>query len=414
MIMFHKLRLRLMVVNLSVIFVLFSLLTIGTYFFVQDKMAEGRNHMMTRIARDLLTGIHPDVPPPGGPGPAAFFVKINSNQEIIAMSAFIPLPGDQLSQLVSQAYTRESWSAISLPNQREYIAYKSSLPDSDGMLLLFTDYQRDRETLQLLVTALGITGVICMLLSLLGSYFMANKAMKPIQKAWQQQRDFLADASHELRTPLAVIQTNLDVVRDAPAETVANQLRWLNNIHEEVQQMTGLVKSLLFLSQTDSQQQFLKKKMFALDQAMLAAAGAFRPVAAQKEINLIAQTSGGVLYHGDEGKLRQAISILLDNAIRHTPVNGEIKIGLEVIRQTVVLSVADSGEGIAAAEIGKIFLRFYQSDSSRSNGGAGLGLSIAKWIVESHGGVIKAASILGKGSTFTIRLPHTAHRAAGT
>jgi signal transduction histidine kinase len=282
------------------------------------------------------------------------------------------------------------------------------------MLLLFTDYQRDRETLQLLVTALGITGVICMLLSLLGSYFMANKAMKPIQKAWQQQRDFLADASHELRTPLAVIQTNLDVVRDAPAETVANQLRWLNNIHEEVQQMTGLVKSLLFLSQTDSQQQFLKKKMFALDQAMLAAAGAFRPVAAQKEINLIAQTSGGVLYHGDEGKLRQAISILLDNAIRHTPVNGEIKIGLEVIRQTIVLSVADSGEGIAAAEIGKIFLRFYQSDSSRSNGGAGLGLSIAKWIVESHGGVIKAASILGKGATFTIRLPHTAHRAAGT
>lgn len=404
--MFRKLRLRLMLVNLSVIFLLFSLLTIGTYLFVQDRMSHGREMMLTRMAEAIASGER--LPPPGPPpglGPLVFFAKVNNLWELTDTSPYVPLSFQQLMQAVQLANNSAPGRIISLDSQSTYAFHKVSLPDHSGMLFVFLDYQRDRETLQLLLTALGLTGLACMILSLIGSYFMANRAMAPIQQAWQQQRDFLADASHELRTPLAVIQTNLDVIRDTPSETVSSQLQWLDNIDEEVKQMTQMVESLLFLSQADSQQQLLRKDLFALDQAALAVVDLFRPVAAAQQIQLTTQISEVVFYHGDEAKLRQTIAILLDNAIRHTPAGGQIKVALVVSHQQVVLSVSDSGEGISPVEMEKIFLRFYQSDASRAKGGAGLGLAIAKWIVESHDGKIKVASTPGQGAIFTVVLP---------
>lgn len=418
--MFHKLRLRLMLVNISVIFVLFSLLITGTYFFVQGKMEYGRERMLRRVAADILSGERrPPGPGPGplggpeGSRPVLFHAIVNSAGSIIDTSPYAPLSFKQLSEIINQAYGAESGTVTSLDGQAVYAFHQVPLPGHGGILFVFMDYQWEREQLQILVSALGIIGLICMAFSLLVSYFMANKAMTPIRQAWQQQQNFLADASHELRTPLAVIQANLDVVRDAGAETIESQSCWLNNVYEEVQQMTQLVESLLFLSQADSRQQLLKKKIFSLDQALLAVVGAFRPAAAAKDVKLVVQTAAEIVYHGDEVKLRQTIGILLDNAIRHTPANGKIKIVLEANQQNIVLSVTDTGEGILDADMEKIFLRFYQSDTSRSKGGAGLGLAIAKWIVENHGGMIKVISIPGKGSTFTICLPH-ASRGTGS
>lgn len=422
--MFHKLRLRLMMVNLGVIFLLFFVLTIGTYLFVQERMTHGRDHMMRRVAEDLTSGFHTDLPPAGrgrpsdgpppnggppdgGPGPMLFFAKVNARHEVIATSTFMPLSSEQLAWLVNQAATSQTQEVIPVANQSEYVFLKRPNLDDDSVLYVFADYRRDRELLQLLVTGLGITGLVCMLLSLLGSYFMANKAMAPIREAWQQQQDFLADASHELRTPLAVIQINLDVVRDNPTETVASQARWLDNIYEELQSTTRLVESLLFLSRADSQQQPLMKDAFSFDQALVATVEHFQPVAALKQIDLSLQTKPGIAYYGDDMKLRQLVGILLDNAIRHTPTNGQVNVSLERYPHSIVLSVADTGEGIVAEELEQIFRRFYQADSSRAKGGAGLGLAIAKWIAESHEGMIQVVSEPGNGSTFTVRLPYT-------
>ena len=334
-----------------------------------------------------------------------FFIKINSNGDIIQNSPFTPLSHDQLSQLAQQTLHNGKSKDILFFNQIEYYYQITPAANQQDSFIIFQDFEHDRKLLRSLVTGLSITGVVCMIFSLFGSLFMANKAMVPIQKAWQQQKDFLADASHEFRTPLAVIQTNLEIVRDNPNETVGDQDHWLNNIYEETVCMTKLVESLLFLARTDSRQQLLNKELFLLDSAIITAAELFRPIATAKGLTLDLHIQEDLCYDGDEAKLRQVISILLDNAIRHTPSGGTITVTLKKNGpQGILLSVMDTGEGIPPEHIAKIFERFYQSDSSRSQGGTGLGLSIAKWIIESHNGTISAASTLGEKTTFTILL----------
>jgi len=410
--MFRKLRLKLMLVNLSVIALLFFLLITGTYFFVQDQMADGGNHMMHKLSRDLVTGKFIDFPPGPAPEdddhprPMIFFMKTNPSGDIIQTSPFIPLTKTQLSRFAQQTQKTGETRGSLLFDQNEYHYQITPVPDNQGLFIIFQDSQRDRNLLKSLVTGLSITGIVCMILSLFGSLFMANKAMVPIRKSWQQQKDFLADASHEFRTPLAIIQTNLELVRDNPEETVLSQDHWLNNIYEETLCMTKLVESLLFLARADSQQQQLTKDHFLLNQTIIIAAELFRPVAAVQGVTLDLQVETQIPYCGDEAKLRQVVGILLDNGLRHTPAGGKITINLENAQQGILLSVTDTGEGIDPSHVEKIFERFYQSDSSRSQGGTGLGLSIAKWIVESHNGSINAVSTPGKGGLFNVLLPH--------
>lgn len=420
--MFRKLRLKLMLVNLSVILLLFLLLITGTYFFVQDRMADGREHLINRMSHDLISGKFtdsiarrdspmnpPPYPPPDhgpGPGPMVFFVKVNQNNEILQTSPFMPLTANTLSLLINKIPLSEQNNGEITLNKNEYFYQLATIPGEQDFYIIIQDLQRDRTVLKELITGLSLTGIVCMILSLFGSLFMANRAMVPIEKSWQQQKDFLADASHEFRTPLAVIQTNLEIVRDNPGETVASQDHWLSNIYEETICMTKLVESLLFLARADSHQQLLSKDVFLLNQAVITAVDLLRPIADLKRITLTTQAKTDILYYADEGKLRQVISILLDNALRHTPESGTIQIHLTQLQHEISLSIADTGEGISSVLLEKIFERFYQSDISRAQGGAGLGLSIAKWIIESHNGHISVNSELGKGTTFRILLPH--------
>lgn len=434
--MFRILRLKLMLVNLSVIVLLFFLLITGTYFFVQDRMLDGREHMMNKISQDLVTGRFPDfppnrgpvpafnktidfppnhdltkdkptdLPPDNGPGPITFFIKISPADDILLTSAFMPLTNSQLSLLVLKIRQSKQDKGNILFDQNEYSYQITPEVDNQNVFIIFQDLQRDRNLLKALVTGLSITGIICMILSVFGSLFMANKAMTPIQKSWQQQKDFLADASHEFRTPLTIIQTNLEIVRDNPEETVRSQEHWLSNIYEETLCMTKLVESLLFLARADSHQQLLNKDHFLLNQTIMIAAELFRPIAAIHGIILDLQVKTPIPYCGDEARLRQVVGILLDNAIRHTPTNGQITVKLDNSQHGILLSITDTGEGINPEHLEKIFERFFQSDSSRSQGGTGLGLPIAKWIVESHNGNISVLSTLGKGTIFNVLLPH--------
>ena len=215
----------------------------------------------------------------------------------------------------------------------------------------------------------------------------------------------MADASHELRTPLAIIQTNLEVVLSDPEETVASQADWLNNIQEELRQMTFLVSSLLFLARADSKPNVLDSRDFALNQTVTRVSEAFKPAAAAKDIRIETTAMDKVICHGNESNIRQVMEILLDNAVRHTPSGGRVKLDLGKTEKKIHLTVSDTGEGIPPEHLDKIFDRFYQVDSSRSNGKAGLGLSIAKCIIENHGGTIRVASKPGQGTVFTILLP---------
>ena len=178
--------------------------------------------------------------------------------------------------------------------------------------------------------------------------------------------------------------------------------------------MKELVESLFFLAQADAHQQRLECDSFDCRDMIASAVCAYTPMAEEKGITLTADLGGENVIYGDDGKLRRVLRVLVENAVRHTDAGGSIVVRLTDEGKTSCLTVADTGEGIAPEALGHLFERFYQADSSRRKGGAGLGLAIAKWIVEAHGGTISADSVLGQGATFTVRLPKSGMHKGGS
>lgn len=419
--MFHKLRLQLTVTNASIILILFSILIAGTYFFSHGEFIRRSDEIAIRMISDIKSGLIPDiefkkklptvknVPQQSEEplGPTFFFAKTSINGLVTFQSSNLPVEPDELKKLIISASDSNKQKGSIMLGEREYRFFKSPVDYNSDTVFLFQDFTKENNLLRIQLTALIATGLICLILSFFSSLFMANRAIAPIQKSWQQQRDFLSDASHELRTPLTIIQTNLEVVLNSPEDTVASQIKWLQNIQGECTQMTKLVDSLLFLARTDANQYAFEQQTFSLANALIEAVGPFNPIAAAKGLLLdidIPRKDDAVIC-GDEMRIRQVINILMDNAIRHTNIGDQISVRLSQSHCKSLITVTDSGEGIEAGHLDKIFDRFYQVDKSRAKGGAGLGLSIAKNIVESHNGIIQVHSVYGFGTTFTVQLP---------
>ncbi|MEH7332376.1 ATP-binding protein [Neobacillus drentensis] len=237
---------------------------------------------------------------------------------------------------------------------------------------------------------------------------MSKRAMVPISGAFSRQREFVADASHELRTPLSVLLSSIDAMEmtiEPQKEDFSGKM--LMNMRQEVKRMTHLVSDLLTLARSDSNTIELKTETFDFRSYADKALESVSPLAAAKQISFSLESPAALLAVGDPERLSQLLYILLDNAIKYTPNEGKVKLFLSGEGQELGIAVQDTGIGIEREEIKRIFERFYRSDKSRSRqmGGHGLGLSIAKWIVDNHKGTIKVSSEIGKGSTFIVRIP---------
>jgi len=240
----------------------------------------------------------------------------------------------------------------------------------------------------------------------IGSLILSKVAIRPIQAAWQKQLDFTADASHELRTPITVIQTNLDLVMDNREETVESQMKWLKNIKAENQRMSKLVDDLLTLSRADTDQQMVEKEMFMLDEAILESFAPFEALANEKNIKLNVAINNQIAFFGDRKRIKQLIVVILDNALNYTD-SGTVSVKLAQSEKEITITVSDTGHGMEAEHLNKIFDRFYRVSKTKklNQDGSGLGLSIAKWIVQEHGGWIQATSTVGVGTSFVVHLP---------
>ncbi|SDE81148.1 sensor histidine kinase [Sporomusa acidovorans] len=432
--MFQQLRLKLTLINVAIMLALFFLLICGTYFFLSININNRTESMSLRIATEVQTGLisdfpprprdfakrldNPPPPPPPPPEPPSklpvilpplkfgfFFVKTSPEGTITFESSNQPLDADSLATLSEYALLlNDNYGTLTLEDT-DYSYLKAPLDNPSGWVIVFCDLTFEKTVLRLTLTILLTVGIFCAVLSFGTSFYLANRAMIPIKKAWQQQQDFISDISHELRTPLTVIQTNLDIVNESRDETVASQSKWLDNIQEESLCMRNLVNSLLFLARVDSKRQPLNKQHFCLDSALRQALAPFEAVIQQKNLCLTVQSTPAIEVYGDESQLKQVIVILLDNACRHTSPGGTISVSLLQAGNKAEINVTDSGEGIAPEHLERIFDRFYQVDKSRNKGGSGLGLAIAKWITESHGGSIAVSSMPDIGSTFTVNLP---------
>jgi len=259
--------------------------------------------------------------------------------------------------------------------------------------------------LQHVLVAVGAVGAFA---ALALGFFVSDRALQPIARSWRRQRQFVADASHELRTPLAVIQSNLDVVLRHTDGSVLDNLEWLNNAKGEARRLTKLTEDLLTLARTDSAQTQISRTSVALIDVVNSVVEGLTPLAEIKGIQIQVDAPQPQLFYvtGDSGRLHQLLVILLDNAIKYTE-QGQIIIRLVRLRTQIKLQVQDTGIGVDKQDLSQIFERFYRGDKARerTQGGVGLGLAIAKWIVEVHGGRIQAQSTLEQGTIFTVLLP---------
>ena len=232
-----------------------------------------------------------------------------------------------------------------------------------------------------------------------------NELLSRLDRSFETMRRFVADASHELRTPIAVIRGEADVALDhdrGPAEYKES----LAVIQDEARRLTRLIDDLLNLARADAGHVNLHVEEFYVNDLLAECCRSIQAKAGAKKIDLECRCPEDVAYRGDPELIRRLVLNLLENAIRYTPEGGRVQLSLEDSAHELRIQVADTGIGIPPETATHVFERFYRGDQARSrqNGGFGLGLSIVKWIAESHNGSVELSSEPGLGSTFTVLL----------
>ncbi|HLW85372.1 MAG TPA: ATP-binding protein [Candidatus Sulfotelmatobacter sp.] len=234
-----------------------------------------------------------------------------------------------------------------------------------------------------------------------------NEMLDRIETAFLRITEFTADASHELRTPISLVRTEAELaLRRSRGEPEYREA--LRHILLEAERTTSLIEQLLSLARADSGRETLNLRPVDLRETLRGVVEGWRHVASIRNLQFTANIEERELFVlGDETALRRVVDILLDNAFKYTPTPGTVELCLKQSGENAMISVQDSGVGIAEPEQDKIFERFYRVDKARSRalGGAGLGLAIARWIVSQHRGAVAVESNVGKGSTFRVELP---------
>ena len=279
----------------------------------------------------------------------------------------------------------------------------------DGTVrIAFADRTWERSSIGNLFLSCLLIWVLAMAAFFFVGLFLSSLALRPVEKAWKQQRQFVADASHELKTPLTVILANTGIVLAHPDEPVSTQAKWLDYTQEEARQMKGLVEDLLFLAKSDNARLTAHPTQVDLSQLVQGCLLPFEPVAFEAGVTLEANLDPGLTLTGDEGQLRRLVRILLDNAVKYAgPPDAAVTVTLTRQQDKLRLSIHNTGQPIPPEHLPHLFERFYRADAARdrAQGGYGLGLAIAKSITETHRGRISVTSSAGSGTTFTVLLP---------
>lgn len=343
------------------------------------------------------------------------YVVWNDEFNVVSEMTHDGIDNTQLKNIVKR-YFREGhqdiWS-VDYKYGDTYLRISSYVfADSEGQLRtvqVIKDMTDESGIFNNTVNVLIIMVIIGGIVSVLAGYFLSGHSLRPVREGMERQQEFLANASHELRTPIAVIRTNLDVIKEDEDKKISDEKDWIDNAYEETKRMQQIVEDLMFLARADAGE--VHETNTAVDMAFLSQEVIERmlPVASKKGIFLDWEMPDKPLtVLGDEGMLTQLLVIFVDNAIKYSDSDTEIKIVGELREPHVIVQVIDQGIGIAPEDQKKIFNRFYRVDKARSReqGGTGLGLSIAQWIIEKHRGTVEVISEEGKGTIMKMTFPY--------
>jgi len=344
-----------------------------------------------------------------GPGnflPSVIF-KVDSNGNILSTNERdLTIDDTTAKTLVSYAVSNSGGENGGY--LKDYgLKYMSRTAEDGNTYIIFADNSYEKSSIRGFILGSILIFAVAFLLFLILSWFLSRWALAPVEKAWKQQSQFVADASHELKTPITVILANLDILNAHREDTVGKQSRWIENTKEEAERMKQLIQDLLFLAKSDANSVPVIMSEVNYSDCVTDRALNFESVAFEKKVELDSDIAPKVRIIGNEGQLKQLVTILIDNAVKYAGLNGKVMIKMSSANEKAVLSVQNTGEPIAENEIGHIFERFYRTDKSRvhKEGGYGLGLSIAENIVKSHHGTITCRSNAEEGTTFTVELP---------
>lgn len=396
--MLKKLQIKFVMINMTMVttmlIVIFSLI----YNFTERNLETENINMMKSIATNPFQLGRPNEPSEELRLPF-FTLHLGMEGELVSTGGGYYDLSDQwfLEELIEQSTEKIQETGIIEEHNLRYCRVKMPM----GTTLVFSDISSEKNTLQSLLHSFIIIGFISFFVFLAISIFLAKWAIKPVAKAWRQQKQFVADASHELKTPLTVIMTNAELLQNTDF-TEAERCNFLQSIYIMSGQMKQLVEKLLTLAKTDNQETSVTMGSLNLSKLVLNAAISFEGVFIEKGLFLESFAEPDIKVHGNEEGLQQVIDILLDNAQKYSSANSTTHIALyHTDWKKCCIKVSNPGAPIAQEEIENIFQRFYRADKARSRDGSfGLGLSIAENIVHLHKGKIWAESQNGINSFF--------------
>lgn len=400
--MLKKLRIKFILINMLIVTVMLSAVFGFVYHFTRVSLEDESVSMMQSIAEDPLYLM--DIGEQSGSVRLPYFIlKINSRGDIIAAGGGYYDLSDKsfLEELLRKALLADD--SVGIINEYNLRYYRTAA--SGGVSIVFADTTSEKATLMSLLRILLLIGGGAFLVFLGVSALLARWAIKPVEAAWQQQRQFVADASHELKTPLTVIMTNAELLQ-SPDYDEQSRSGFADSILVMSKQMRGLVERLLELARADNGTNLPAFEKFDFSTAVKNAILPFEPVFFEKGIELSSDIEDGITVNGDKEHLRQVLEIFLDNAQKYASVPGSAVVRLARCgKSRCRLSVANTGDAIAPEDLKNIFKRFYRADKARSRDGSfGLGLSIAESVVLRHRGKIWAESKNGM-NTFYAELP---------
>ena len=394
--MLRRLRRKLVCINMVLLMaMLCAILGLVVHFTRAGLEGESLRMMQAAAARPF------DLRPPGGapgePGRNCFTVRIGREGQLFtAGMGHQEMSREELRALVDLALAQEAPSGVLAEYQLRYLR-----GDGPETCLVFANIYQERAALAQLTRTCVLAGGAGFVVLLGVSLLLARWAVRPVERAWAQQKQFVADASHELKTPLTVIITSAELLQD-PARTPDPQLA--GSILTMARQMRGLVEDLLDLARLDGGRAELARERVDLSRVVSDAALPFEAPLFERQLELRTQVEEGVAVRGSAGRLRQVVEIFLDNAWKYADPGGEVAVTLRRSGRKCLLAVSSPGPEIPREELERIFRRFYRLDQARTGSRSyGLGLSIAQTIVTEHRGRIWAESAGGR-NTFLVEL----------
>ena len=354
----------------------------------------GGPYVMSGFARRIIPGAG-----------VSFSLLVDSSGSVIQVNSMVDLPEAVYEKAALEALSSKNGMTVELEGRSWQYAVSSvtvEFFESTNVAYMVSGAYRDIRFLDVtdsnrMLWSLGLTlsglTVIILAAFFFISRFFANRAIQPMEEAFEKQNRFVADASHELKTPLSIISANCDVLYAGKDETVDSQIRWVDSIKRATGRMTGLVGDLLTLARMEDKEHELQLNTFDLSETVSEAVYQFQPAALNKGLSIEKQIEPGLEIKSDRSGILKILAVLIDNAIKYTQEDGEISVTLQKEKRAVTCTVRNSG-GISPEELPRVFDRFYRGDPARAhdNGGYGLGLAIAKATAERLGAELTVTS----------------------